>query len=322
MTDTNDWSGWRALLKGEKIDVDPNTPFTGYYRTRKGKGGPFVPVAYWRDQAGNLVCTVDGKVIDEDKAIERWPYCVKNPISHDWFTIVSDGGAWPDIDSVVDEQIAAPGHNNGPTDEAEILREQIEAATAGISEYANITSDEQSAKAQSLRARLNELSGKADKIREAEKKPHLEAGRAIDAKFQPLVKKAKAGADAVAKAMSTWENEKARVAREAEAKRQAAIREQEEAAWKAAEAGKPAPKPVELPPTPESVAATPIKGAYGRAASVKIVKVASVVDQDAAYAAMRTHPELVDLIAKLAQRAVNAGHEIPGVNVSEERKVA
>ena len=41
-----------------------------------------------------------------------------------------------------------------------------------------------------------------------------------------------------------------------------------------------------------------------------------------AYQAMKTHPELVRLIAHLAQRAVDAGHEIKGVTVEEERKVA
>lgn len=322
MTDTNDWSGWRSLLKGEKIDVDPNTPFTGYYRTRRGRGGPFVPVAYWRDQSGNLVCTIDGKVIDEDKAIERWPYCVKNPISHEWFVAVSDGGAWPDIDSVVDEQIAGAGHNNGPTDEAEVLREQIEAASAGVGEYSKITDDSTAAKAQSLRSRLLDLHRTADKTREAEKKPHLEAGKAVDAKWQPLVKKAKEAADTVARAMSAFETEKARIAREAEAARQAAIREQEEAARKAAEAGKPAPKPAALPPAPEPVAATPIKGAYGRAASVKVVKVATVTDQDAVYRFMRERPEVAELLTSLAQRAVNAGHEVPGVSIEEQRKVA
>src|ERR1017187_5274727 len=59
------WYGWRALLAGRKIEgvavpVDANTPFTGYYRTKR-KDKTFAPVAYWYDKEGNLLCTIDGK---------------------------------------------------------------------------------------------------------------------------------------------------------------------------------------------------------------------------------------------------------------------
>lgn len=307
---SDEYAGWRALLAGEKIETDPNTPFSGFYRIRKVKDGPFVPVAYWRD-GERMVCVIDGREVDENTAVDKWIYCVRHPVTHEAYTAVAERGEnWPDIDpTVADQQRAGIGGNN-PPDEAITLQDQIESAKAGASEYAKIEDDETLAKAQSLRARLNELSRNADKHREALKRPHIDAGREIDAKWQPLVKSAKDAADAIARAMSVFETEKLRKEREAQ-------RKAEEAARKAAETGRPAP----VAPAP-TAAPAPVKGAYGRAASVKLVKVATVTDQDAVYRYMRERPEVIELLAKLAQRAVDAGRDVPGVTVEEQRKVA
>lgn len=313
MTTTDEWAGWRKLLAGEKVDTDPNTPFTGFYRLRKFKGGPFVPVAYWRDGSGNLVCVIDGKIVSENVAVDKWTYCCAHPIPHEAYLAVAERGEdWPDIDATVAEQIKAPapGHNNPPQDEAELLKEQIESATAGVFAYSKIEDDETLAKAQSLRARLNELSRTADKKRETDKKPHMEEAKKVDSRWMPLVKMAKDAADGLARVMSAFETAKLR--KEQEAKRKA-----DEAARKAEAEGKPAP--VAPPPAP---APGPVKGAYGRGASVKLIKVATIVDQDKVYAFMRDRPEIKELLGKLAQRAVDAGHDVAGVSVEEQRKVA
>jgi hypothetical protein len=52
-----------------------------------------------------------------------------------------------------------------------------------------------------------------------------------------------------------------------------------------------------------------------------VVKVATVADQDAAYGYLKAQPELVALILKLAQKAVDSGFTVPGVDITEERKV-
>lgn len=306
MTKTADrYAYWRAALRGEKPEANPDNPQPGFYRMRKGKGGPFVPVAVFYDDKDALWVT-------PDSAREKWEYFCDKPISHEVYTAVAERGEnWPDIDATVAEQQRQRiGGNNPPEDEAIILQEQIEAAAAAVNAYAKITDDETHRKAQTLRSRLLELSGTADKRREALKRPHLEASKEIDAKWQPLVKMAKSFADSIRTAMEAWENEKLR--REREEQRKA-----EEAARKAAEAGKPAPV---APPPP--AAPPPIKGAAGRAASVKLVRVATVTDQDAVYRYMRDRPEVTGLLANLAQRAVDAGHDVPGVTIEERRKVA
>lgn len=302
---------WRAALRGEKPEANPDNPQDGYYRMRRHKGGPLVPVAVWFENDRQM-CLIDGKLVDENTACERWSYFADKPISHEVYTAVAERGEnWPDIDpTVADQQRDGIGGNNPPEDEAIILQEQIEAAAAGANAYAKIEDDETLRKAQTLRSRLLELSRTADKRREDLKRPHIDAGKAVDAKWQPLVKLAKSFADSIAAAMNAWETEKLR--REREEQRRVA-----ETLRAAADAGKPAPV---APPPPAAPA--PIKGAAGRAASVKLVRVATVTDQDAVYAYMRDRPEVVDLLAKLAQRAVDAGREVPGVTVEEQRKVA
>lgn len=316
-----DYSYWMNALAGKFGPVHDGDPQPGFFRKRTGKAAGYVPVAIW-EQDGKMLALVDGQ---ESDPAEIWSFVCQYPILEEWYRARMLGQPWPDESAAVTASLAPPpsGHNNPPTDEAEILKGQIEAASAGVEKFAQIEDDETASKAQSLRSRLLELSGQADKIRETQKKPHLEAGKQIDAKFQPLVKAAKAGADTIRDALGAHETRKANAVAKAAAEVEALRRKAQEEADKAAEQGAPAPVPVPPPPVTETPApAVAIRGAYGRAAAVKLVKVAKVVDQDAAYAGLKTHKELIDLIAVLAQRATNAGITLPGVEVTEERKVS
>lgn len=309
---------WRNALAGTFGSVHDSDPQPGFYRKRTMRSGPFVPVAIW-EHDGKMIALVDGKQADAD---DIWTYVCQHPVTEEAYRARSEGKPWPDEDAAVTESLVPPsvGHNEPPNDEADSLAAQIEAASKNAAEYAEIKDDETAAKAQSARSRLNELSRSADSKREAEKKPHLEAGKNIDAKWQPLVKAAKAAADAIAKALSAHETRKAKAADEARAKAEA---ERKAALAKQLAAHPEAPQPpAPLPPIPETVAPQPIRGAYGRAATVKVVKIARVTDYDAAYGYLKLHPEMVQLIDRLSQRAVDAGHTVPGVEVSEERKVA
>ena len=312
---------WRNALTGNFGPVHDGDCQAGFWRRRTKRAGPFVPVATWIED-GKMIAFDDG-VIEDAGAL--WTYICRYPITEEQYWSRVKTGKWHDEDESVVASLAPPpiGHNQGPTDEAEILKGQIEAASAGAADYAEIKDDATAAKAQSLRSRLLELSRDADKKREAEKKPHFEAGKAIDAKFQPLVKAAKTAADAIARALGAHETRKAQeAARAAEAARLARV-EAEEAARKLAEAGKPIPTLPPASPEPQApAAAAPIRGAYGRAASVKVVRVSTVTDQDAVYAFFRTSQEVVDLLTKLAQRATDNGHTVPGTTVEEQRKVS
>lgn len=321
-----DYTYWQNALAGNFGPVHDGDPQPGFYRKRTGKAAGYVPVAIW-EQNGKMLALVDGKEAD---AAEIWTFVCQSPILEEWYRARMSGQPWPDESAAVTASLAPPpsGHNNPPTDDAEILKGQIDAASAGAAEYGDIRDDETASKAQSLRSRLLELSGDADKKREALKKPFFEAGKAVDAKFQPLVKAAKAAADTIRDALGAHETRKARAAEELRRKDEEDARKAaEEAARlaaKAEKAGKPIPAPAPAPPPPEPAPAPAlaIRGAYGRGASVKVVKIAIVVDQDAAYGYLKTQPDLAAVIQKLAQKAVDAGLSVPGVTIEEQRKVS
>lgn len=319
----SEWGYWQEALaigKGRRLTKDEvrslgitTEPRTGFYRKRN-KTGSDIPVAIWTD-AGGMVAKIGSGM---GSAEDIWTWCCDWPISEETYRAVAEqGGEWPGSDPVVQEQVAAAGHNSGRIDEAEAFADQVDAAEKGKDAYAKISDDEQLAAAQSLRSRLLELKSEGEKKHKREKEPHLEAGRAVDKKWLPVVKRAQAAADAIRSAMGAYETEKLRKQREAETARLAA----EIAARKAAaKAEAPAPSRA---PLPEPAAPTPIRGSYGRAASVSVVNVVTAInDQDALYRFLRDHPDLKNCMFDLAKRAVAKGHTVPGVTVEEQAKVA
>lgn len=324
----NAWAWWQAALKdpskigGKELPVHDSDPRQGYFRVRYGKDKPFEPVAIWKDEDGNWLAYRSGREVNAEGI---WTSCCRNPVSYDAYTAAVEGKGWPDDDTVVKAQVQPPeptiGDNSGEVDPSEELKDQIEAALKGMDAYAKVSDDETAAKALSLRNRLNELSGQADKIRVKQKEPHLEAGKAVDAKWQPLVKSAKAGADKVRDAIGAWETVKL----QAERKRQQEIEQARIAAEKAAQEIEGETAVVDAPVSAASVevAPTPIKATYGKSASVSVkVFVKDVTDYAALYAYMANREEVQTLLRQLAQRALDAGRtNIPGITTEEKAAV-
>jgi hypothetical protein len=130
---------------------------------------------------------------------------------------------------------------------------------------------------------LLELSGEADKQREGLKRPIIDAGKAIDAKWQPLVKKAKDFADTIRAAISAWETTKLRKAQ---------------------------------------AVPTTIKGAAGRAASVKPRRVVTAITNiDVLFQALKGRPEVLALFMELAQKIVDANQDVLGVTIEQRMDV-
>jgi hypothetical protein len=81
---------WKAALRGDHPPVHDGWPECGFYRMRKVKGGPFVPVSIklhqeWDDEGEltepeRLVCLVAGEPVDPVKV---WTHL--QPISHEAF---------------------------------------------------------------------------------------------------------------------------------------------------------------------------------------------------------------------------------------------
>ncbi|KQV83280.1 hypothetical protein [Rhizobium sp. Root1220] len=323
------WAWWQAALKnpaavGKTLPVHENEPQQGYYRTRF-KDSPWQPVAiYYPEGSTELVAYRAGREVRPD---EIWTFACRNPVSFQAYNDAIEGKGWPDDDKVVAAQVQPPeptvGDNSGNelVDEAEGLKDQIAAALAGMDAYAKIADDATAAKALSLRNRLNELSGQADKIRVKQKEPHLEAGKAVDTKWQPLVKSAKAGADKVRDAIGDWETAKLR----AERQRQQQVEQARIAAEKAAREQEGEAAVIDAPKveTVVETAPAPIKATYGKAASVQVKTVLKdVTDWLALATYMIDHPTMQDTLRQLAQRALDAGRtNIPGITTDEKAAV-
>lgn len=298
------WDWWTRALerpgdigKGD-LTMSADSPEQGFYRTRY-KNRPWEPVAIWKD-GEEWVALRNGRSVD---AAEVWNWCGRNPVSSEAYDRAMAGEGWSDDEPTVKAMI---GDNVRDTDDLTLLADQIEAARQGAEVYRDLSSDEEAGKAQSLRARMNELAGTVDKQREAAKKPHLEAGKAVDQKWMPLVKEAKGVADMLRQFISTYETAKLRERQRLELERQREERE-------ARKAGEVVAPPPPLPPVE-----TTIKGGYGRAGSLGTERVITgVTDQDALYGYLREDANLKACLRDLGQKALKAGHNPPGVEWEE-----
>lgn len=316
---------WQQALLGTRGPISADEPQSGFYR-QKRRDGSYEPVAYWKDsKTGEQRCHINGKSPQDPlRAFEVWPHASKNPISEEAYWHRMDTGQWLDNDAGA--AAVAKGPQIDPaTDPAGSLRAEIDAAKAGLEAYTSIDSDEQAAKAQTLRSALTGLSGKAKKAYEAENRPLLDEQERIRKVWFPLRDDAADAAEQLRKAMGKWEDikrENARRAAEETAKRQAqAAREAE---WKGAEpgavaqTGPPTVEPV-VPNTPPP--ATKIKGASGRAASVRLKKVVTAIDLDKAFEQFRNEPEVRAFFMKLSQEVVDAGYVAIGATVEEHSDI-
>jgi len=286
---------WRAALADPKRlhsrdFTVTSTPECGFYRTRDD-----APVAIWKDEDDTIIA-VGGEEIHHRRHEGVWRAVARRPIPEEWYHIVRDGGAWPDLD----EGLAGMGHNTRGMDEVA----QIDELHDQVRTYREIDDDETAARAVSLRARLMELRAIVDKKREALKAPHLKQARDIDEAWMPPVKKAAGAANILKALVETWESKKRRAAREAEEKQRAAEAKAFEATFGTVE-----PLAVPVPPPKDQ-----IRSGYGRAASVtERREVVGITNLDLALQAYRWSDEVAEALIKLAQQAVDRGaSELPG----------
>lgn len=325
--------GTRALTREEMQRLGVTTePQNGFYRQHNGKYGPFIPVAIFQHE-GQPAVLVDDRIVPDSET--AWTYACRWPITETAYRAKAAGEPWWDEDDQQDIErqrmealtaspvsgpnavLPAIGDNHPPEEtELEALQRQITAAARNAETYAEITDDDTASKAQSVRSRLLDLGGDADKKREALKRPHLDAGKKIDTDWQPIIKAAKDAADKIRAALSAHETKKRQIA----AKAAADLAEQQRQAA-------PAPS-ADATVAPQKAAAAPtqapkdqIAGASGRKAAVKTIRIAVIQDQDAVYKAMRDRPEVAAMLQSLAQRAIAAGIDVPGVTVEERADV-
>ena len=305
----DEFQHWReAVAAGRGVETERGNPRSGYYRNRDEA------VAFWRE-GGELCCWRSGTFpapTKPDAIDELFGWCARHPVAYETFAEFQSTGRWPDQLAPVEVAADLPPHERADAE----LTAHREAMAKWIAEIGKIATQDQASKAGNFADAFAKLEKTSDEARKSEKEPHLEAGRAVDAKWQPIVKRA---AELKAWAKKATEPfliaEKARIAAEEAARREAAAkaaRDAEEARRRAEAAGAP-PPPVEPAPLP------PLAPAKAKAGKVhlrtvtkhEIVNMRSVL---LFLADMNSHS--ADLTAAI-QISVNrmrlAGVEVPGV---------
>lgn len=333
MSDQYAW--WRAALEdssriGKILPVHEGDPQPGFYRKRKHKDGPFIPVAIWMDDSGHMLAQIDGQPGD---AVDIWTWCCREPVSYDDYKGYMDGKGWPD------EAPPTAGHNQPPEsdDPHENLAREFEQEREQAEQFLKepIKDRTRADMAASWSKKLATIAKKATDLHKVEKQPHLDAGRDVDDKWRDLKEEPKSLSTRIKRALDDFlreedrkEQERQRKAAEEAARKQ---READEAAQKAmsdgqdAEAAKRAEIAAQEAEHAKREAERKDGGSAGRTGakvSLRTFVSAKITDYDKALIALKDHPEMKALVEQLANRAVRAGHSLEGVERVEEKRAA
>jgi hypothetical protein len=172
-----DYDFWRKALSGEKPPIHDGEVHFGYFKTKRGqgKGGEFVPVAFWRDE--DVVCLRGNRKISADEFADEFSWACKHPISHEdsssWYR---NGGAWQQ-----ETAQAGIGHNSGELTPLEQINTDIEALQERMK---NAINENALADCKTIATKIET---RIEDMRKAEKEPHLTASREVDAKFKVII---------------------------------------------------------------------------------------------------------------------------------------
>lgn len=287
---------WRRRLAGEELPIHDGEYQAGFYRM-KDRSGASHPVAYWFAKDGTIRCRIGTKDVNEQTAAERWMWASKWPITHELYKAVIAGASWPDQSEAVTRSNNAPPDNSFEGLSAAIDDLSREAA-ALVNKGAAHTQDEAD-RASDLANRLSDLWTQADTARKAEKKPHDDEAKRVQAKWLPVLT-----------AAEVYERLKRAVITPFLNAKEAAEREARE---EAAKAGAPLPEPTR---------STTKAGTRGRSVALRPVKSVEVTDRAALLAYFADGDLMTAALQEWAEKAVRAGVTPPGVKVTETKVAA
>lgn len=328
---------WRAALK-DGLPIQDEKPRPGLWKARQGKDGPLVPVQIWLadpagvashvDRAGlTLAGTIAGKPADAKKLNDVWLFC--KPVTKADRAHYDEHGVWPgEVPS------AAIGDNSGDVTPLEELSDAVESASSWIAKTA-IRDQAGADMASNFRAKLLKLVKAVDGIREAEKAPHLAAGKAVDMKYKPKIEAGEMAADHLRRALTDWMRaEEAKKAAEADKKHREAVAAAaaERARIEAERAAKMASDPIaaltdpepELPmaPPPPEPVKVQAGGQSGRKTGFRSVTRYVVNDYAAALEFVKDHAKVKAAVQEVAAAMAKAGAVVPGVEAIVEKVAA
>lgn len=308
MTPIDPYTWWRAAIAGHPGPIHADHPECGYFKLRDGKDGPWKPVAIWYDAAGNMICRVGNQVRDAQSV---WTYAAKHPIAKEAAKVAFETGRFPD-------EVPSIGDNAPPDETLFDTIARVAAQAVDWLKQHGIKDARSKDMCANYRAQLLDLRKRADAEREAEKRPHLEASRAVDAKFKPAIECADTAAGELRDALTVY-------MRAEEAK----LRAQAEAAQKAeadARAKLMRDDPIAAMTSPEPEPPAPVKvqagGQRGRKTGLRTVTKYVMTDYAAALAHVQDHPKVREAVEAVACAQAKAGAAVPGVEKIEEKVAA
>lgn len=346
MTD-NRYEYWQDMLGKPGMLVDPEFQGAkdGFWRMIGARTKADYPVAIWLAGDGEFVKVgrkaefALGSTDGQDFLTSAWPKC--EACSEEAYRAAIDSGFWADgkpsriqTDAAklgVDLGEGASGGNAPPP--FDVLAQQLDEL---VEKAAKIEiKDKASADAAKVLAdRIKAVWDQADTERDKEKRPHDEASKAVQAKWQNHMTPAAAARQTIERNLQAWlkaEQKKADDAAIAETNRRREEAEREfdhdietlddqafEEKW--ARAKPSSNEEVVAPVTVAPVVAGKITagGAFTRSTSAKKVKVAKIVDMDKLYGALKDSDDFVAFMQKKADAAMRAKIKLPGVEVVEE----
>ena len=226
-----DLTFWRSTLAGELNPIHENDPQSGYFRMRSPRGGRWLPVAIWRDSDGILKALRDGS---QAHAQDLWTWCCRHPIPYEVYVSVAERGEpWPEdvrtighnsgaVDQVRGSVFPSPAKNHAPVETSAVgvlaatIAGHWRAAQAWLADLGPIVNQTQADRVANYAELFGGLEKQGEDQRSADKRPVLDAGRAIDAQWKPVIAAAAEAKTALKKTLEPFLlAEKARLEAEA-----------------------------------------------------------------------------------------------------------
>lgn len=312
---TDQYEYWRNALAGKNPPMHEGCPEVGFYRKRNT---PFNdqpraddPVAIYPDENGKLIALQGpqnrSKVVD---ANDIWTWVADKPVSYEDYQAAFERNQW---DKAIEglEQPAGAGHNNPPEDPFEAFKEQADAAIK-LAEQAmsqDIKTREDADRFANIKDRLHQIWSEGEEDRKAEKKPHDDAGKAVQKKWAPALTEVEQIKKKLIGRIGTW----------IEAEEQRIAKEQLEAAKAAEEAGEDLPVQTSQP--------VQIGGAVsGRKTSMRSRK-SAVIEDPVKFATFlldskTPNSDVMAALQKCANKIVANGGQAPGLESEKKRNAA
>jgi len=335
----NDYNYWHKELKEpQSQERDTNEHIAGFWRIKAAKTKPDYPVAIW--YVNNEQQLAIGRQKPNAGENDTWfdfigmtfPKC--EAITEQAYKQALETGFWSDgkparkMDDNEKMGIdVSRGGNNPPIEES--IADQIKNLADIAKDIPEPKTQEEANKATVIVDKLRGLWKVAEATRIKEKAPHDEAGKAVQAKWLPIMLPAKEEGVALDKRRKAFllkeqkrlddeRAEKQRIANE-EAKKETE-RLQAIADAKAKEEGAGLAEKVEVAPvTVEEVKAT-AGGDFGRNSGLRKTRVGVIVDFDKFIAAIKDAPDFIEFLDKKAQSAARSQIALDGLEIKEVLK--